>query len=171
MLGSTFRTSMTGALTLVPLACAQPTTLQDRHPTGLGEFETRHWIHSESLRTVMAVLEREALASWPQEVETEYAVKDAKEAQKAFDEARALAGQLASSTPGITAAVKTIRMSEADRRAYAAVVDTFRDQAQRLHDAAEAGDLDRMRTNLKSIRATCTSCHERFRDLAGSIKE
>ncbi len=158
------RIAIVGALILIPPSCARLTSIQEHQPTRLGEFETRHWVHSERLRAVMAILERDTLTTWPQEVENEYAAIDAEKTKQAFDEARSLAEQLASSAPTITAAVKAIRMSEADRRAFVAQADTLRDQARRLYDATEARNLDRMRADLKSIRATCRSCHERFRE-------
>ncbi len=170
MLKHPVRAATAGALILMTTSCARPTALPERQRTGIGEFETRHWVHSKRLGAVMAVLERDTLSTWPQEVEDEYADTDAEKADQAFDEARTLAGRLASSTPSITAAVKAIRMSEGDRRAFVAQVDTLRDQAQRLNDAAEAGNIDRMRLDLKSIMATCRSCHERFREFTKPLE-
>ncbi len=117
----------------------------------------------------MTVLERETMASWPQEVENEYAAKDADQTEQAFNEASTLAVQLANSATVIATLSNSIRMSEADRRAFVAQADTLHDQAQRLFEATKANDLEHMRADLNSIQATCKSCHERFREFTGPL--
>jgi len=160
---------VTCAIVLVFFSCAQPGAKQERQRAYSEEAETRHWVQSERLRVVMDVLERDTLSTWPQEVENEYAEIEAEKAGRALAEAGKLAEALVSSASRIPEAVMKVRMSEADRRAFVAQADTLRDQAQLLYDAAAAQDLQRMRTQLDSITATCRSCHDRFRDFSGPM--
>ncbi len=162
------RKTIASALILAPLSCAQPESLDQHHSNRLGDIETRHWVHSNSLRGAMVALERKALSTWPQEVENEYAAKGAEADRQAFGNASMLARRLASSVTEIAAAVKTVSMSEADRRAFTAQTDTLQDQAKRLFVAAEDGNLDRMRADLETIQETCRACHERFREFTKS---
>lgn len=157
------------SILLLSSSCSLSTSRTRHQKIGIGEIETRHWIHSEHLRTVMASLEQEALSSWPQEVENEYAIINKEKSKRSYQEAQTLAKLLANTAPQIIQATVEFKLSEADYRGFVAQADTLKEQAQRLHQAATGGDIDRMRQELKSIRATCRSCHERYRDISGPI--
>ncbi len=169
MRNRTIRHSLAAMLLLLPASCAQPAHTRAAKPPRIGDVETRHWIHSDRLRSVMAELERKALTSWPQEIENEYAAKNGDAAAKALDDARKLAQDLANTAVLIPRAVAATKMPEADRRGFDAQAKTLADQAQRLRNAARLNDLDQMRRDLSSISDTCRACHERFRDISGPL--
>lgn len=62
-----------------------------------------------------------------------------------------------------------INIAEVDRRSFLAQAETLHDQALRLGVVAGTADVNGLRDVLASIRTTCNSCHERFRDFSGSI--
>jgi len=128
-----------------------------------------HAVQSEELRQIMNRLDELQLTVWPQELQAEYASAEEYAAAKALWEARQLADALAVAAETIPISVEHMPMSEADRRSFTSQVETLREQAVRLEQAAALGDRERMRRVLASIDETCLSCHERFRDISGPL--
>ncbi len=128
-----------------------------------------HWVHDARLREIMDELDRGLFKSWPQEVENEYAEVDLRKHKASLAEAHELAEALADAAGRIPQAVAHVKMAEVDRRSFVAQVETLRDQAGRLSEAASSRDPDAMRSVLGAISATCNSCHQRFRDIAGPM--
>jgi biopolymer transport protein ExbB/TolQ len=133
--------------------------------------DARHWVHDDRLRVIMGELESLSVASWPQEVEAEYSQAEQYRLAQALWEARELADSLARAALQIPQAAAHLSMSEADRRSFLAQVTTLEEQAVRLRRAASLGDQQQMRRVLDTIDATCISCHDRFRDIAGPLAQ
>lgn len=162
-----------GILTVTLLAGlgVQACKLSHREPgsSSPGPEATAHWVQNAQLRTIMDELQLLAMESWPQELDPEMPKSGLQQRLKAFTEAQRLAAGLAQGAVEISAAVAKAKMSEADRRSFLAQVETFRDQAQRLGEAADAQDPEGMEQLLNAIDETCMSCHGRFRDFSGAI--
>ena len=130
---------------------------------------TGHWVQDAQLRRIMGELESLAAVTWPQELESELSRTEIQRRLMMFAEAQSLAEGLARAADEILRTVAKVEMSEADRRSFLAQVETLREQAQRLGEAARTGDDRRMEWHLNAINETCMSCHERFRDFSGPI--
>jgi len=128
-----------------------------------------HWVQDARLREIMAELDREHSAVWPQEIEDEYRDRTTARSGRAYDELEELAAKLSETARRIPDAVAHISMPEVDRRSFLAQAETLHDQADRLRVSAAQDDLDEIRQALNSIEATCDSCHRRFRDFAGPL--
>lgn len=128
-----------------------------------------HWVQNVQLRATMDELQLLAVETWPQELEPEMSKPGLPQRQIAFAEAQRLAAGLAHAAAEIPLAVAEVKMSEADRRSFLVLVETLREQAHRLGQAAEAGNNRSMERLLNAIDETCMSCHGRFRDFSGPI--
>jgi cytochrome c556 len=144
-----------------------------RRPTaGQAPAETQatgHWVQDAQLRKIMDEVQSLATTTWPQELEPEVSKSNLQQRLRAFAEAERLAEGLAQAADSIPQAVADVKISEADRGSFLASVQTLREQARRLGEAAQAGDDRRMEGVLNAIDETCMSCHERFRDFSGPI--
>jgi cytochrome c556 len=129
----------------------------------------RHAIHSESLRQMMTGLNVRAAKTWPQEIEAERQGDAERDREARLNEARQLAATLADAAGQIPSAVADVDLTDVERDAFMAEVSRLRSQARQLESSVADRDLDRMRTILRSIRATCNHCHGQFRELAGSV--
>jgi len=130
---------------------------------------TGHWVQDAQLRRIMDELESLAAVTWPQELEPEMSKTEIQRRLMMFSEAQSLAEGLAQAADEIPRTIAKVEISEADRRGFLALVETLREQAQRLGEAARTGDDRRMEWHLNAINETCVSCHERFRDFSGPI--
>jgi len=153
------------AFLVLPAACDSPSK---REPQPVeAPPPVNHSVQGAELRTIMARLSAASWGPWPQELEQGFSKVELADRQEALGDARRLADALAKAADEIPRAVAHARMSEADRRSFVAQVDTLRDQAQRLSEAASRGDENAMSRMLNAIDETCMSCHDRFRDFAG----
>lgn len=151
------------------LTCTTPN--KDVGPRDRAEVEpaARHAIHTAELERVMDEIDRYRRHRWPQEVEAELQSAKLAQSQRAFTRAGELTDSLATAATQITTALEGVELSEADRRAFLAKVDVFEDQISRLRRAVSEYDAERMNQVLREIDTTCTSCHERFRDVSGPL--
>jgi len=127
---------------------------------------TRHWIQDEKLREIMDTLVEH------QAPETDETQRDrrARETEAALIDAARYATALSQAAEGIGNAVRNREMTAADRAAFDAQVETLRDQASALAEAARGADLDAMHRIVKQIDQTCNACHTRFRDYSGLLE-
>ena len=167
----TLRTLMAATIVMLAASCAQPNKPKRPMLAPGDNIQERHWVHSTKLRSVMAKIEQKTTATWPQEVEKEYAVRDRTAVDIALNDAMELATELAKAAAFIPESIVPVKMSEADRRGFNAQAATLVDQSYRLRDAALNRDIERMRRELSFIRATCRSCHERYRDVSGPMSD
>ena len=161
-------TAILGLLVLFSTTCVRSSVKQSDDPALA--VEGRHWVQDERLRSIMADLEREISTSWPQEIEEEYTTAQSAKAAKAMEEACWLAEGLVKASSRIPDALAHVAMPEAERALFLEKADTLGRQAVELQATACAADVERMRRVLTSIRTTCHSCHDRFREVAGSIR-
>ncbi len=124
------------------------------------------WIDNARLRKIMRELDHEVSTYWPQGIEDKYSSACAAKTGRCLEEACWLAEGLVKAADKIPAAVAGIELCEMDERTLLAQTEVLRAQASELEAVACASNLDRMRRVLISIRTTCTSCHDRFRDPA-----
>jgi cytochrome c556 len=129
----------------------------------------RHALHSAQLEAVMEDIERYRRQSWPQEVEAELDSAKLARSQRAFARASQLSERLATAAGQVARALEDVELSESDRRAFLAKVEVFKDQVDRLRQAVTEQDAADMRRAMREIDTTCTSCHERFRDVSGPL--
>jgi len=158
------------AITVVCLTvlsgCAQRRAAEARTQEDVPWQSTRHWIHDEKLRAIMATLgERQALDS-------DDAQRDRRAKETAVDLSNAAryATAMSQAADGIRSAVEKRKMIAADRAAFDAQVETLRDQAEALAQAARAADIDAMHRIVEQIDQTCNACHTRFRDYSGLLE-
>lgn len=137
-------------------------------PTSADSRRDQHWLHEESLRSLMIDMDRTAKSDWPQEFESDLADRKLRDDPRMVDAARH-AQALADAARRISATVAPTRMPEVDRRSFNAQAETLHDQALRLQNAARLADPQAMRAALADIDATCRSCHTRFRDVSGPV--
>ncbi len=132
--------------------------------------EGPHWVTSQQLRGVMEQLSglRGAIpqTELPQDPES----PAGKQANLAIEAAGALGEALSQTAMKIPAAVSDRKMTEANRREFATLAQTLRDDAVELRDAAKARKMERMQEAMDKINTTCFACHSRFRDLAGELE-
>jgi hypothetical protein len=157
-----------GLLILVSTTCVSSSVKQGDEQAAA--TEGRHWVQDWRLRAIMADLDREISTSWPQEIEEEYAATHSAKAARAMEEACWLSEGLVKAATRIPDAVAEVEMPEEESRAFLAKAETLRRQAQDLQATACAADVEKMRRVLTSIRTTCHSCHDRFREVAGPIR-
>ncbi|MBI1827187.1 MAG: cytochrome c [Planctomycetes bacterium] len=128
---------------------------------------SRHWVEDERLR---AAMKRIGTAAWPGNVPQDPESSQSKsDRDAAFRETARLARLLAESATHIPDAANLSGMSEADRNGFLNYATTLRTQAARLENAAHHRQVEPMQQSLDSIRATCISCHSRFRDFSGEL--
>jgi len=129
----------------------------------------RHAVHSAELERVMERIETFRRHSWPQEVEPELESAKLARSRRAFARAAELSESLAAAAKQVSGAITSVELGQADRRAFLAKVEVFAEQVDRLRQAVADHDAERMRRMLRAIDTTCTSCHERFRDVSGPM--
>jgi hypothetical protein len=156
-----------GLLILATATCVSSSVRQGDEQAAA--TEGRHWVQDARLRAIMADLDREMSTSWPQEIEEEYSAAQSAKAARAMEEACWLAEGLVKASARIPEAVAHIKMPKEQRRAFLEKSDTLRKQAQDLQTTACTADVKKMRRVLTSIRRTCHSCHDRFREVAGPL--
>lgn len=125
---------------------------------------SRHAIHSEQLRQVMAHMGNGVRETWPQEIAAD---KAREEREMRFDEAADLAAELAESARSIPQAVTTMDMTPDDRHAFMNEVQKLATLAERLRADARAQNREAMHQSLDQIKATCIECHNQFRQYTG----
>ena len=130
-----------------------------------------HWVHDAKLREIMARLDREMAASWPQEIEAEYTTPLAsRRAARALEEACWLAEELVRAADAIPEAIRTVKLAEDERQLFVSQARTLREQAEHLQVVAGRADVTRMHATLTDINETCQACHERFREVSGPLR-
>lgn len=157
------------AAAVIPLACRSPRAGREGDRAGAKQDTATHWVQDARLRELMTELDHLTFTTWPQEIAAERKENIARQTQEALDEACALAQGLATTASEIPDAVSKVKMSEADRRAFMALVETLHGQALRLEETGRTGNQDAMRATLQAIGDTCDSCHARFADFAGPM--
>ena len=142
--------------------------------TGLGDREpppfAAHWVHDAALREIMAEMDRDRAALWPQEIEERYKDDAERRARRHLDDVERIARKLAETAKLIPGAVADVSIAEADRRSFFVQAQTLHEQALRLAASAAANDENGARTVLVEIEQSCNSCHRRFRDFAGPLR-
>jgi len=91
------------------------------------------------------------------------------ERNKEFKSGTELAAGLADAAARIPGTVGALNLSDADRSAFIGTANVLSDQAQRLGKAARRHNIEDMQKQLDAIRATCISCHTRFKDISGDL--
>lgn len=67
---------------------------------------------------------------------------------------------------GMVAALPKLNLDQGERKTFLALSATLRGEAHTLKAQAESHQLDDIPVTLEKISATCTSCHQLFRDFA-----
>ena len=165
MLRAVSRTILAGSLGVALVSCVPSSAKRSEEQTVV--TEAKPGIQDARLRGVMADLNREVCTCWPQDIEDDYAAANSARAGRALEDACWLAEGLANAASRIPDAIKHVELAEVDRQSFLAQAESLRRQALDLQDKACAGDIDRMRRILTSIRRTCRSCHDRFRSIPG----
>jgi cytochrome c556 len=117
----------------------------------------------------MDELQRDWMTLWPQEIDDRYPSADSPRRRAAFGRASELAERLGGTIERIPDAITETSLPEADRRSFLLLVRTLTDQIARFRSAADMRDFEALRKSFRSIDATCHSCHQRFRDVAGPL--
>jgi len=159
-------------LALVPLllaACSQSTGPRTTREAATVPAAAAHAVQADELRAIMASLSRHATVSWPQELEDDYRRASTTRIEVSLRRAAELAAGLSDTADAIPAALEGASISEADRREFLSRAGSLKAHADALRAEAVARDIDAMRATLGLIRNTCTSCHTRFRDVAGPL--
>lgn len=109
-------------------------------------------------------------AHWPENLPDDpEVVTSPEEREGALHNARELAASLGQAARQIPAITSRHNMSQADRHSFQSAAAFLEDQANRLGRAARRGNIEEMQGLLDSIRASCISCHTRFKDVSGEI--
>jgi len=152
------------------VSCLPSSVDQDRQTGAATGMEEKHWVQGAQLREIMTALERDVRITWPQEMEkVDCPVGTSVRAAKMLEKACWLADGLAKTADRIPKAMSGVKMTEDNRRVFLTLADTLRMQAERLGKMAGTCNVDGMRNTLVAIDVTCSSCHERFRDIAGPL--
>ncbi|MBI4581006.1 MAG: cytochrome c [Planctomycetes bacterium] len=130
----------------------------------------RHAIHSEQLRTVMRQVGSEVRESWPQEIAQLKQEEAARDRRERFEHAAYLANRLAEAAHVIPQAAPVAQLGDDDRRVFMDLVRQLQSESELLRSHAAIHDEQGMRRTLDRIRATCTNCHQQFRELAGPLR-
>jgi len=156
-------------LAVISLAGLTTCTPEKREDAANVSPAARHAVRSAELKDLMTEIDLHRWKSWPQEVEADYKSDQRARSQQAFARAEELTTALEAAVDQIAQAADHAAMSESDRRAFLVKVGVFREQLGQLEKVVVAHDADGMRRTLTEIDATCTSCHERFRDVSGPL--
>lgn len=129
-----------------------------------------HWVQNDQLRLVMIQLGSSSAAQWPSTLpdDPEVAVSE-RDRDEAFRKGAELAHSLAQAAGRIPASVAHLELSQADRDAFVATANALQEQSQKLGRAARRHNVEEMQKFLDAARATCISCHTRFKDISGEL--
>lgn len=129
-----------------------------------------HWIEDDRLQEVMKKLGTTSASQWPDSLPDDPEVVVTKEDRdRAFSNAAGLASSLADSALRIPGAVAALNMTDVDRKEFARIANELGDQARLLGTAAGRRNVEDMQQRLDAIRASCISCHTRFKDISGDL--
>lgn len=128
-----------------------------------------HAIHSSDLIRIMDDLQRYSHESWPQELDPNFSSLSNRAREVNLAEARKLSHSLAVAAGSIPDAVKDVDMPNAQREDFLARAKKLEENAVRLYEVSKQENVPLMREVLADIEATCTACHNRFRDIAGPL--
>jgi hypothetical protein len=129
-----------------------------------------HWIQNDELWVIMKRLGSDTAQHWPSTLPDDPEEElDAQTRREMFLSGARLASALAESAEAIPSNVAAFGLSEADRTAFASTAELLSDQARRLGHAARRHDIEGMHRQLDAIRASCISCHTRFKDISGDL--
>ena len=131
---------------------------------------SHHWVQNDQLQVVMKKLGSTSATHWLHSLpdDPEVAVTE-EERDKAFKSGGELASGLADAAVHIPGAIGALNLSDADRSAFMSTAKVLSDQARLLGKAARRHNVEEMQKQLDAIRATCLSCHTRFKDVSGEL--
>jgi len=148
-------------------ACAAPKRFESVRQSSK---PTHHWIQNDQLQLLMKQLDAYSGEHWPANLPDDPEVSmSEKERKEAFHNAAELAGELSDAAARIPHTIIDDQLSEADRIAFIGTAQVLGDQARNLRNSARRNHLEDMHKELDAIRATCISCHTRFKDISGEL--
>ncbi len=154
-------------LTALICACAAPKRVA---PEKQPSRSTYHWVQDDQLQLIMKKLGVSSGEHWPTTLPDDSEVSvTAKEHREAFHDAAELAAELGNAAGRIPDTLDGIRLSEADHTAFIGTAQLLGSQARNLKRSAQRHNTEEMQRQLDAIRATCISCHTRFKDISGEL--
>lgn len=132
--------------------------------------QSHHWVQNDQLQVVMMKLGSTSAKNWPNSLPDDpEAVVTKEDRDEAFKSGAELASGLADAAIHIPGAVEALSLSYADRSAFVSTASVLGDQARLLGKAARRHNVEEMQRQLDALRATCISCHTRFKDISGAL--
>lgn len=151
-------------------ATAAPAPTSRVAPTSPTSTPPHHWVQSDQLQVVMKKLESASARHWPGSLPDDPEVAlTRKERNQVFESGAQLALGLADAAARIPATTRALNLSDADRSAFLTTANGLSEQARMLGMAARKHSVEEMQRHLDAIRASCISCHTRFKDIAGDL--
>jgi cytochrome c556 len=131
---------------------------------------TQHWIQDDELQLLMKKLGRNTAAHWPNTLPDDpETIATTAERNEAFKKGAKLASDLADSAEQLREEVEKFSLSEADRIAFIGTAQALREDARKLNKASRRHNIEEMQKQLDAARASCISCHTRFKDISGTF--
>lgn len=152
--------------TLLLLACDPDVSRTQKQEAPAG---SRHAIHSEQLRSIMAGMDEQARETWPQEIAGLKRQQDAQDSPERFERIASTAGRLAGTAHTIPQAVPESVLAGAQRQEFMKLVAQLESQARGVEKQAQTRNRSATDSALKQMRETCTACHQRFREVTGPL--
>jgi len=149
-------------------ACRSPhfNVAIEKHAPG----PTQHWIQEDEMRSLMERLGAKTAEHWPATIPDDPEdPATSSERKEAFKSSAKLASALADAAEQIPHMVEKSSLSDADRNAFIGTAQVLSDQARKLNRAARRHNVEEMQRLLDATRATCISCHTRFKDISGTL--
>ena len=147
-----------------------PPTSETVEKVNASSSRSHHWVQNDQLQVVMKKLGSTSATHWPNSLPDDPEVTvTTDDRNKEFKSGIELAAGLANEATRIPGTVGALNLSDADRSAFIGTANVLSDQAQRLDKTARRHNIEDMQKQLDAIRATCISCHTRFKDISGDL--
>lgn len=154
------------ALACMALGSCGPDGSQDQ--VGRTAPPARHAVHSEALRSIMSGFNREMQHTWPQEI-AQLKQQQSMTPQR-FEEIAEAADRLANAAHAIPQALPDSALDGPERQEFMHLVAQLESRSRGLAQQASQHSTAGVDAALDQIRATCSSCHSQFRELAGALR-
>ena len=143
---------------------------QSTAPAKQRVVRTQHWIQNDALQAIMKKLDATTAGHWPSTLPDDpEAPSTVTERNQAFKDGAMLAFALEEAAQQIPNSIEEVNLSDADRTAFISTAQVLSDQARELGRAARRRSIEAMHEHLDATRATCISCHTRFKDISGAL--
>lgn len=135
-----------------------------------GPAPSHHWVQDDQLLRTMKQLGASTAEQWPSTLPDDpEAAVTSEDRDQAFENGAKLAISLADAAERIPDSIALRSLSQADRDAFVATAQTLAAQSKQLGKAAKKHRVEEMQRLLDATRATCISCHTRFKDVSGEL--